>query len=78
MKIEIQGKQRFRGVSKKTGNPYDFITIYYLSPARFVEGLAAKTTTIDPSMYPYEDIGIGELYNIEFDNNAYVIDFSPA
>ena len=29
MKIKVIGKARLKGVSKKTGNPYDFIQVHY-------------------------------------------------
>ena len=43
MKIKVIGKVHLKGTRKKTGNPYDFIQVYYNGPACGVEGLAALT-----------------------------------
>lgn len=48
MKIKVYGKAHMEGTSKKTGKPYNFNQIHYLSPARGVEGLAAQTLNLDP------------------------------
>lgn len=77
MIITVAGKAHFQGTSKKTGNPYDFITIHYLSKAARVDGMAAMTANIDPAMMRYEDIQVTHQYNIDFDNRGYVVDFFP-
>lgn len=75
MKIMIEGKAHLEGTSKKTGKPYNFNQIHYLSPARGVEGLAAKTTNLDPIAYPIGSIKVGETYDIQFDQSGYVVAF---
>ena len=77
MKIKVLGKAHLEGVSKKTGNPYNFNQIHYLGKARGVEGQAAITTNLDPVAYPIGSIVVGGEYNLEFDGNRHVIDFSP-
>ena len=42
MKITVSGKAHLEGVSRKTNNPFNFNQIYYLSPARGVEGTGGK------------------------------------
>ena len=65
------------GTSKKTGQPYNFNSIFYTSPARGVEGLAAKTVNLDPSLFPFADVIVGGEYNLEFDERGYAVSFLP-
>ena len=78
MKVTDIGKSHLQGVSKKTGNPYDFIQIHYNGFARGVEGLAALTFSLDPRQYPYADIVVGGDYVVDFDNRGYLVEFRPA
>lgn len=75
MKIQIEGKARLKGTSRRTGNDYDFVQVHYLGKARGVEGLAAKTLNLDPKDYPLEDIVINGVYDVEFDDRGYVVGF---
>ena len=77
MKIKVIGKAHLQGVSKKTGNPYDFIQVHYNGRARGVEGLAALTLSLDPRDFPYADVVVGGDYNVEFDNRGYIVEFLP-
>lgn len=77
MKIKVYGKAHMEGTSKKTGRPYNFNQIYYLAPARGVEGLAAKTLNLDPAFYPLASISVNADYNVEFDDRGYPVDFAP-
>ena len=64
MKIKVIGKQHMEGTSKKTGQPYNFNAIHYNAPARGVEGVAAKTVNLDPSLFPFSDVIIGAEYDL--------------
>ena len=75
MKIIVAGKSHLEGVSKKTGNPYNFNQVHYLGKARNVEGQAAQTLVLDPMDYPLHSIVVGAEYNVEFDNRGYVVEF---
>lgn len=77
MKIKVLGKAHMEGVSKKTGNPYNFNQIHYLGKARGVEGQAALTATLDAVAFPISSIVVGADYNLEFDNRGGVVDFTP-
>lgn len=77
MKIMVYGKAHLEGVSKKTGNPYNFNQVHYLGKARGVEGQAALTLSLDPANFPYNSIVIGKEYTVEFDNRGYPVEFSP-
>lgn len=77
MKIKVLGKAHMEGVSKKTGNPYNFNQIHYLGKARGVEGQAALTATLDAVAFPIGSIVVGADYNLEFDNRGGVVDFTP-
>lgn len=77
MIIKVMGKAHREGVSKKSGNPYNFNEIHYLGKARGVEGQAAQTCVLDSFDYPYEKIVVGQDYNIEFDRTGFVVEFTP-
>ncbi|MGO5096775.1 hypothetical protein ACTQ34_13280 [Agathobaculum sp. LCP25S3_E8] len=76
MRITVVGKVHRTGVSKKTGNNYNFIELHFVAPSRGVEGEAAQTVTMDPSVFPYDQIGRG-LYNIDFDRNGNPLSLHP-
>lgn len=78
MKIKVLGKQHLEGVSKKTGQPYNFNQVHYLGKARGVEGQAALTLMLDPVEYPIGSIQLGKDYIVEFDGRGYLQEFSPA
>lgn len=77
MKIKVLGKGNFCGVSKKTGKEYNFNQIHFLGKARGIEGQAAKTLTLSPADYPLDSIVIGKDYDVEFDENGYIVEFRP-
>ncbi len=77
MKIHVIGKAHLQGTSKRTGNAYDFIQVHYNGPARNVDGLAAMTLSLDPSMIQYGAIVVPGDYNVEFDNRGYPVEFAP-
>lgn len=77
MKITVIGKAHLQGVSKKTGNPYDFIQLHYNGKARGVIGTAALQVNLDPSLANFDEIIVGEDYNLDFDNRGYIVEFSP-
>ena len=53
MKIKVIGKAHLEGKSKRTGKEYNFNQVHYTGPDRGVDGLAALTLTLDPSLIPY-------------------------
>lgn len=77
MIIKVLGKSHREGVSKKTGNAYNFNEIHYLGRARGVEGSAALTATLPSADYPYDSIVVGREYSIEFDKTGFVVEFVP-
>lgn len=78
MIINVVGKERFRGTSKKTGNPYDFINIYYIGAARGVEGYRSESLMLDPKEFDYDVIRVGSDYQVDFDRRGYCIGFRAA
>lgn len=77
MKIKVIGKVHREGVSKKTGNPYNFNQVHYTGHDRGVEGLAALTLALDPTLIPYADIKLNTEYDVEFGNRGVVVGFTP-
>ncbi len=77
MKIKVVGKDHLAGTSKKTGNPYDFIQVHYLGRSRGVEGDAALTVSLAPSVYPFEKIPVPCEAVLGFDGRGYPVEFTP-
>ncbi len=77
MKIKVIGKQHMTGTSKRTGQPYDFVSIHYNAPDRGVEGVAAKQLNLDPTLYPFANIVIGGEYEVDFNERGYCVNFRP-
>lgn len=76
MKIQVIGKAHLEGTSRKTGKPYNFNQIHYNAPDRGVEGLAALTLTLDPSIIPYGSISVGDTYEVEFGPRGFIVAFT--
>ncbi len=66
-KIKVIGKQRFEGKSKKTGNDYNFISVYFISDlgSRGI-GQRGDSINLDPTFYNYEDILVGREYEVSY------------
>lgn len=77
MKIRIVGKVHRSGTSSKTGKSYNFIELHAVLPKRGVIGEAAQTITMDPDIYPFDQIAPG-IYNAEFDNGGNLLSLAPA
>lgn len=76
MRIELVGKVHRSGVSKKSGNPYDFIELHVVLPKRGVIGKAAQTVTTDAAVCPFDQL-IPGVYDAEFDNNGNLLSLVP-
>ena len=76
MRIKIVGKVHRSGVSKKSGNPYDFIELHVVLPKRGVIGEAAQTVTTDSTVCPFERIVLG-ICDAEYDNNGTLLSLTP-
>lgn len=78
MILKVEGIAHMKGVSKKTGNSYDFYTIHFLSKLRNVNGLAAMTKNISTDVTGIDRVIVGQHYNVETDLNGKVISITPA
>lgn len=76
MIVEIIGKQHREGVSKKTGNSYNFNVVYYVGPDRGVIGSRGMEILLEPDLFPLHDIQLGARYDIEFGPRGVVMNFS--
>lgn len=76
MIVEIIGKQHREGVSKKTGNFYNFNVVYYIGTVRDVIGSRGLEILLDPDLFPLDDIQVGARYDIQFGPRGDVLNFS--
>jgi len=68
MKAMIVGKERKKGVSKVSGNPYDYVLVHVTHKSFGVEGLAAETLSVKAADYNPDRIVVGKY--CEFDRNS--------
>lgn len=78
MKIKAIGKQHMKGTSKKTGNDYDFVVVYYIGREDDrVIGQHGCQINLDSDMIPFNSIEIGGTYEVEFGPRNRVVGFVP-
>lgn len=77
MVVKIEGKEHRQGVSK-AGKNYDFINLHFLAKQNGVEGLAAVSKIVNTSVVRYEDILVGQHYDLEVDFSGNIIQMRPA
>lgn len=77
MKVKIIGKQHLNGTSRKTGNPYDFSVVHFNCTQSGVEGLSATTVNLGREIIAYNDIRVGEDYDLEFGVHGIIVGFTP-
>lgn len=78
MIIKLEGKARRKGVSKKTGNEYDFGVLYFLAPQRGVEGMVGVEKLVDPDVVDFEKLLVGQYYDVSTDLNGQIDRMVPA
>lgn len=76
MKVSVIGKFRKKGVSRKTGELYDICNVYVTHPLKGAEGLVSERVSLNPELYDYDGIQIGKSYNLDYDSNGFMMDFS--
>ena len=76
MKVTVIGKFRKQGVSRKTGEVYDICNAYVTHPLRGAEGLVSEKLFLSPEQFDVDGIQIGKAYNLDYDSNGFVMDFS--
>lgn len=76
MRIHVVGKVHRRGTSAKSGRAYDFVEVHFVAPKRGVVGEAAQTLTMDPQLYPFDNITPG-VYEVQFDNEGTPLSMTP-
>lgn len=76
MKVTVIGKFRKQGVSRKTGEVYDICNAYVTHPLRGAEGLVSERVSLNPAQFDFDGIQIGKSYNLDYDSNGFLMDFS--
>lgn len=75
MKVQLIGKQRMSGTSKKTGKPYDNVIAHIIGPGRDVVGKAAEKIWLNSDTHPMDSLQIGATYELDRDSNGYPVAF---
>ena len=74
MEVVIIGKREMKGKSKRTGNDYHFNVIYYTKQKPGVVGVVGVEKNFDPAIMGIEAIYVGELYDLQFDDQGRLVD----
>lgn len=77
MVVKIEGKEHRQGVSK-AGKNYDFNIVYFLAKQRGVDGQAAVNKIVDSTLIPYDNIIVGQHYELSIDLNGNIDGISAA
>lgn len=71
MLVTVVGfEKRRKGVSAKTGNPYDFTPIYYTYKHNRVEGVKVASRNVDASVLDPANIAVGVVLDMQFDGDG--------
>lgn len=77
MVIRLEGKEHRKGTSK-SGKAYDFIVLHFLGKLRGVEGLGAVQKLVDSDLISYDDLLVGQHYELEPDLDGNIISIKVA
>lgn len=80
MKIKVIGKEHMEGVSKKSGNSYNFIVVYFISDCQEGRGVGKKgdSLMLDPTFFNFHSIAINQEYEVTYGRYGKVEGFLPA
>lgn len=77
MIVKVEGKEHREGVSK-AGKNYNFNVLHFMARQAGVEGLAAVTKIVDVNVISYDNIIVGQHYDLEPDLRGNIIGMRPA
>ena len=64
--VNVCGTHTFKGTSKKTGKPYDFVEIHFTFQDDNVTGLKCASATLDRGTIGQRDIIVGDDLDMVF------------
>lgn len=76
MKVTVIGKEKMKGVSRKTDRPFDGSIVHMTFRKAGCEGIACDSTYIDANLRYFEEINVGKVYDLDRDGRGYIVDFS--
>lgn len=77
MIVQFVGYVRRSGVSKKSGNDYDFVEIHFIKDNPSFTGRETATKTVRPS-FPYDKLVPNMHYDFSFDDRGNLSSAVPA
>lgn len=76
MKVHVIGKEFKSGVSKKSGNPYEFSVVYLAFPKLGVDGYAVGEVSLNSQVCAYGSIKMDKDYDLQRDFQGRIIGFT--
>lgn len=73
MKVNVVGKEKMKGVSKKTGREFDGTLLHYLYKKARCDGQCCESVFVDDMLLPYGAINIGKVYDLDHDSRGYLV-----
>lgn len=75
MQVTVIGKEHVEGVSSKTGEVFSMDRVYFVHRALGVEGQASSSFIL-PRRIKAVDVQLNKVYNLDFDSQGHLVDFS--
>ena len=75
MKVNVVGKEKMKGVSKKTGREFDGALVHYLYKKARCDGPCSESVFVDDMLLPYGAIKVGATYDLDHDSRGYLLGF---
>jgi len=75
MKAMVIGKEFVSGHSKKTDRDFAANVVYVTHKKNGVDGQAVDSIWLDPASYPFKDIQVGKVYDLDRDSRGFIVDF---
>lgn len=76
MKVLVQGKEKLKGTSKKTGQPFDATLVHVSYDKKGCEGVACDSIFVSTDICDFSDIIVGEVYHADYDSRGYMVGFT--
>lgn len=72
--MTLLGYSEMKGVSKRSGRPYDGVKLYYGETRSNVVGMACDSVFVDRSLLPATLLPVGADIDLRFDRRGYCVE----
>lgn len=76
MKVLVMGKEKLKGTSKKTGQPFDATLVHVTYVKKGCEGKACDSIFVSSDICDFSDIIVDGIYHADYDSRGYMVGFT--